>query len=158
MCSERTIEPNHSIEQERSEPKLSNKNNPYDAFTIRTPAELKYSRKRSLNRLDINLKQILFSFRCSFEKDDPSAKKRDPHQASDCTQASALQAHLDRLSKWAAGNESTFNESKCVVMHYDRNNAEADYFLNGYRLEKTVSERYLGVVSSSDLSSNKQVN
>ena len=32
-------------------------------------------------------------------------------------QVSELQADLNGAPKWAVDNESTFNESKCVVMH-----------------------------------------
>uniref|UniRef100_A0A803J1V1 Reverse transcriptase domain-containing protein n=1 Tax=Xenopus tropicalis TaxID=8364 RepID=A0A803J1V1_XENTR len=45
--------------------------------------------------------------------------------------AAALQSDLTKLDNWAANWEMRFNVDKCKVMHFGRNNINANYLLNG---------------------------
>ena len=45
-----------------------------------------------------------------------------------------LQRDMDRLDDWVKTWQMEYNVAKCEVMHFDRRNYKADYYLNGERL------------------------
>ncbi len=49
-----------------------------------------------------------------------------------------------------------FNVEKCKVMHFGRNNAEFNYYMDGKALEKVTEEKDLGIFLSDDLKSSRQ--
>ena len=68
-----------------------------------------------------------------------------------------LQRDLQRLEDWSNSWLLTFNTSKCKTMHIGRSNQQADYQLNGSRLEKSTEEKDLGMWVSDDLKSSVHV-
>jgi len=74
----------------------------------------------------------------------------------------ALQADLDQATSWARDWLMQLNFEKCKVMHFGHGNPKKDYHLVDnegvvHTLEKTVAERDLGVIISSDLKQHRQV-
>jgi len=49
-----------------------------------------------------------------------------------------------------------FNVEKCKVMHIGYNNVQAEYVVNGVKLECVSDDKNLGVIVSDDLKSGKQ--
>ena len=62
-----------------------------------------------------------------------------------------LQSDLDRLMKWSVEWQMMFNVQKCKVMHFGSKNPCNEYIMNNLPLEKTHTERDLGVLISDDL-------
>ena len=67
-----------------------------------------------------------------------------------------LQEDLRKLGEWSEKWQMPFNANKCKVMHTGHRNPHAQYNLLGGCLEKTETEKDLGVVISSDLKFSKQ--
>ena len=57
-----------------------------------------------------------------------------------------LQNDLDRLGEWAKKWQMEYNVGKCEVVHFGRKNRGADYFLNGEKLQKSETQRDLGIL------------
>jgi len=64
-----------------------------------------------------------------------------------------LQRDLDSLCRWAGDWQMSFNVSKCKVMHTGKRNQSFDYVMEGQSLEKSSTEKDLGVYLSCDLKS-----
>uniref|UniRef100_A0A803KAH8 Reverse transcriptase domain-containing protein n=1 Tax=Xenopus tropicalis TaxID=8364 RepID=A0A803KAH8_XENTR len=74
----------------------------------------------------------------------------------DSTDAAALQSDLTKLDNWAANWKMRFNVDKCKVMHFGRNNINANYLLNGSVLGVSLMEKDLGVFVDNKLSNARQ--
>uniref|UniRef100_A0A803JG40 Reverse transcriptase domain-containing protein n=1 Tax=Xenopus tropicalis TaxID=8364 RepID=A0A803JG40_XENTR len=70
--------------------------------------------------------------------------------------AAALQSDLTNLDNWAANWKMRFNVDKCKVMHFGRNNINANYLLNGSVLGASLMEKDLGVFVDNKLSNARQ--
>uniref|UniRef100_A0A803K5E7 Reverse transcriptase domain-containing protein n=1 Tax=Xenopus tropicalis TaxID=8364 RepID=A0A803K5E7_XENTR len=70
--------------------------------------------------------------------------------------AAALQSDLTKLDNWAANWKMRFNVDKCKVMHFGRNNINANYLLNGSVLGVSLMEKDLGVFVDNKLSNARQ--
>ncbi|KAE8615256.1 hypothetical protein XENTR_v10008456 [Xenopus tropicalis] len=70
--------------------------------------------------------------------------------------AAALQSDLTKLDNWAANWKMRFNVDKCKVMHFGRNNINANYLLNGSVLGVSLMEKDLGVFVDNKLSNSRQ--
>uniref|UniRef100_A0A803JLD2 Reverse transcriptase domain-containing protein n=1 Tax=Xenopus tropicalis TaxID=8364 RepID=A0A803JLD2_XENTR len=70
--------------------------------------------------------------------------------------AAALQSDLTKLENWAANWKMRFNVDKCKVMHFGRNNINANYLLNGSVLGASLMEKDLGVFVDNKLSNSRQ--
>ncbi|KAE8610529.1 hypothetical protein XENTR_v10012157 [Xenopus tropicalis] len=70
--------------------------------------------------------------------------------------AAALQSDLTKLENWAANWKMRFNVDKCKVMHFGRNNINANYLLNGSVLGVSLMEKDLGVFVDNKLSNSRQ--
>uniref|UniRef100_A0A803JGK8 Reverse transcriptase domain-containing protein n=1 Tax=Xenopus tropicalis TaxID=8364 RepID=A0A803JGK8_XENTR len=70
--------------------------------------------------------------------------------------AAALQSDLTKLENWAANWKMRFNVDKCKVMHFGRNNINANYLLNGSVLGVSLMEKDLGVFVDNTLSNSRQ--
>ena len=62
-----------------------------------------------------------------------------------------LQICLDNLCVWASKWGMQFNEKKCKVIHFGRNNPKFDYSMNGIKLKEVHSEKDVGVNIHSSL-------
>ena len=62
------------------------------------------------------------------------------------------------LSEWANEWLMCFNESKCKVLHFGRRNEKIDYKLNGVSLDKSDSEKDIGVIVHTSLKPTDQCN
>jgi hypothetical protein len=62
-----------------------------------------------------------------------------------------LQKDIDALSEWSVANALHFNPSKCVTMHFGRNNPSFDYSLSSNTLVTCTHMKDLGVTISCDL-------
>uniref|UniRef100_A0A803JL97 Reverse transcriptase domain-containing protein n=1 Tax=Xenopus tropicalis TaxID=8364 RepID=A0A803JL97_XENTR len=63
---------------------------------------------------------------------------------------------LTKLDNWAANWKMRFNVDKCKVMHFGRNNINANYLLNGSVLGVSLMEKDLGVFVDNKLSNARQ--
>ena len=63
----------------------------------------------------------------------------------------SLQSDLDLAFAWTQNWLVKFNINKCIVMHYGYHNKELPLFINGQELNKSNSERDLGVIFSNNL-------
>ena len=63
----------------------------------------------------------------------------------------SLQSDLDLAFKWTQDWLVKFNISKCMVMHFGRNNKKSPLYINEKKLNITESESDLGVIFSSNL-------
>ena len=63
----------------------------------------------------------------------------------------SLQSDLDLAFKWTQYWLVNFNISKCMVMHFGRNNKKSPLYINDQKLNITESESDLGVIFSSNL-------
>uniref|UniRef100_A0A803JXN3 Reverse transcriptase domain-containing protein n=1 Tax=Xenopus tropicalis TaxID=8364 RepID=A0A803JXN3_XENTR len=70
--------------------------------------------------------------------------------------AAALQSDLTKLENWAANWKMRFNVDKCKVMHFGRNNINANYLLNSSVLGASLMEKDLGVFVDHKLSNSRQ--
>uniref|UniRef100_A0A6I8QAX7 Reverse transcriptase domain-containing protein n=1 Tax=Xenopus tropicalis TaxID=8364 RepID=A0A6I8QAX7_XENTR len=70
--------------------------------------------------------------------------------------AAALQSDLTKLENWAANWKMRFNVDKCKVMHFGRNNINANYLLNGSVLGVSLMEKDPGVFVDYKLSNSRQ--
>ena len=57
-----------------------------------------------------------------------------------------LQTELDNLTQWSRSWTMSFNEQKCKVMHFGRNNPQTKYRLNGHELEESTVEKDVGIM------------
>ena len=66
----------------------------------------------------------------------------------------ALQLDLDRLQQWESDWQMSFNPSKCEAVRITkrRNPVEATYLIHGQDLTTDKTGKYLGVLTSEDLS------
>lgn len=67
-----------------------------------------------------------------------------------------LQLDLDTLGQWSDCWWMPFNVGKCKIMHFGHNNRNADYFLQGIKLQVVTEERDLGIIMQSNLKCDKQ--
>lgn len=58
--------------------------------------------------------------------------------------------------EWSIKWQMKFNTDKCKVMHIGAQNLEAQYFMEGNKLEKVSEEKDLGVIISRDFKVSKQ--
>ncbi len=101
-----------------------------------------------INDLDENIKSTIL---LKFADDTKVGQVIEEEEDS-----SALQSNLDQLCSWARKWGMRFNEAKCRVMHFGRNNPRYPYTMNGVRLETTEEEKDLGVLICSNLKVGKQ--
>ncbi|PKU45793.1 rna-directed dna polymerase from mobile element jockey-like [Limosa lapponica baueri] len=57
----------------------------------------------------------------------------------------AIQRDLDRLERWACGNNMKLNNAKCKVLHMSQGNPKHKYRLSGKGIESNPQEKDLGV-------------
>jgi hypothetical protein len=69
-----------------------------------------------------------------------------------------LQNDINELNKWSNEWLIKFNEKKCKVMHFGKNNPNHEYKINEYILEKTQSEKDLGITITNDLNWKSHIN
>ena len=62
-----------------------------------------------------------------------------------------LQHDIDALASWSAAWQLPFNIDKCKVMHLGTRNSHQEYKMNGMVLQRTASEKDLGVVVDKEL-------
>jgi hypothetical protein len=67
-----------------------------------------------------------------------------------------LQEDLRVLCEWSIKWQMKFNTDKCKVMHIGAQNLEAEYFMEGNKLEKVSEEKDLGVMISRNFKVSKQ--
>lgn len=67
-----------------------------------------------------------------------------------------LQEDLRVLCEWSMKWQMKFNTDKCKVMHIGAQNLEAEYFMEGNKLEKVSEEKDLGVMISRNFKVSKQ--
>jgi hypothetical protein len=65
---------------------------------------------------------------------------------------------MNKLSEWTSDWSINFTEDKCKVMHIGNNNPQNQYKMNDHILEKTIIEKDLGVLISSDLDLKHKIN
>ena len=65
--------------------------------------------------------------------------------------AEELQKELSSLESWTQTWKMKFNETKCKVLHMGRKNSRHNYTINSHTLEKTESERDIGVIIAQNL-------
>ena len=66
------------------------------------------------------------------------------------TEADSLQRDLERLEEWSRKWLMKFNELKCKVMYFGKNNPKHTYLLGNTELEKVTNEKDLGVYITDD--------
>ena len=59
--------------------------------------------------------------------------------------SSSLQTDLTNLTVWAEKLQLPFNQSKCAVIHLDRNNRKDNYHMKGEEVKISTLEKGLGV-------------
>ena len=69
---------------------------------------------------------------------------------------SQLQLDLDKLGRWSDCWLMPFNVGKCKIMHFGHNNSNADYFLQGIKLQVVTDEKDLGIIIQNNLKCDKQ--
>ena len=69
-----------------------------------------------------------------------------------------LQNDINILNSWTNNWLVKFNDKKCKVMHLGKNNQKFDYKINDYTLEKTQSEKDLGITITNDLNWKPHIN
>ena len=69
-----------------------------------------------------------------------------------------VQRDLDKLAGWCDKWQMKFNEEKCKVLHFGRNNKGHTYQINGRDLENVQTEKDLGVLMSENLKFQEQIN
>ena len=74
----------------------------------------------------------------------------------DQTQCSSLQLDLKRLEEWSRKWLLKFNELKCKVMYFGKNNPKQTYTLGNTELEKVTTEKDLGVHITDDAKPSQQ--
>ena len=62
-----------------------------------------------------------------------------------------LQKDLQNLERWLAKWQLPFNATKCKVMHFGTTNPKHSYILNNHILEKSKSDKDLGVTIDTEL-------
>lgn len=68
----------------------------------------------------------------------------------------ALRRDLETLCEWSEKWQMPFNIDKCKVMHFGRNNVEAKYCMNNFKLDVINEEKDLGVIISNNFKVSKQ--
>ena len=69
-----------------------------------------------------------------------------------------LQQDLRTALEWAEKWQLRFNQEKCKVLHYGRNNQLYDYYMsNNIKMQVTKEEKDLGVIFTGDLKFTEQV-
>ena len=68
-----------------------------------------------------------------------------------------LQEDLDSLADWCATWGMLFNTSKCVVMHFGKDNPKYLYHIEGRLLDRCSTHKDLGVVISDTLKPEEQI-
>jgi len=63
-----------------------------------------------------------------------------------------LQSDISKLQKWSEKWQLPFNKSKCKVMHYGKENRQAEYVIEGVKLGNVDEEKDLGVTFDTQLS------
>ena len=63
----------------------------------------------------------------------------------------SMQNDLNELAKWSRKWQLPFNETKCKVIHFGRNNPNHTYSMNGHNLETACEEKDLGVTFDQEL-------
>ena len=77
-------------------------------------------------------------------------------EVSTAEQRQNLQHALNNLSDWSDTWNMLFNEKKCKVMHFGRNNIQQSYSINNVTLEKSNAEKDVGILVSDDLKPSEQ--
>ena len=79
---------------------------------------------------------------------------------SEFQETNSLQKDLNKLEIWSNRWLLEFNPPKCKVMYISNQKSiqNADYFLNGQKLESVEFEKYFGVYIQSNLKWSKHVN
>ena len=63
---------------------------------------------------------------------------------SDCDRQK-LQTCLNKLCDWASAWGMKFNEKKCNVVHFGKNNPRFDYFMNNVKLNNVTDQKDVGI-------------
>ena len=69
-----------------------------------------------------------------------------------------LQEDINKLAEWSDRWMMPFNTSKCTVMHLGCHNRNHQYAMDGNQITSVSLQRYLGILISSDLRWDHQVN
>lgn len=81
---------------------------------------------------------------------DDSKLYQSINNPGDCL---TLQSDLNTLSQWSDDWLLRFNPNKCKTMHLGQHNPENTYYMQGVALNKTSSERDLGIIVTNTLKS-----
>ena len=70
-----------------------------------------------------------------------------------------LQSDLDKITVWCHDWKMSLNQSKCGVVHFSRSQQPKplQYTLLGKPIKPTCSQKYLGIITTSDLKWKKQI-
>ena len=71
-------------------------------------------------------------------------------------QKDSMKTALNRLETWANDWQMSYNEAKCKVVHFGKNNMEEKYTLNNVTLEKSDQEKDIGVINHQTLKPSAQ--
>ena len=62
-----------------------------------------------------------------------------------------LQEDLMKLAQWSDKWQLPFNEAKCKIIHFGKNNPQQSYHMNGHQIDTVKQEKDLGVTFDSEL-------
>ena len=97
------------------------------------------------------------SFACLFVNDIPEVVSATVKMYADDTKiydkqnwSRSLQQDLEKLEEWSRKRLMKFNELKCKVMYFGRNNPKHTYVLGNSELAEVTNEKNLGIYMTED--------